>query len=470
MNFGEDDVNSGWGNNMGGGGGRGRGRGGFRGRGRGRGGGQRFHSGGEPQPNSDPQYTANVRIMLHNSAAGTIIGKGGEKINEIIRESGCSNIKCVGEKMPERVVLIHGEMDQAVKASAMMAEAIHAQYSYGRNRPPVIMARGQKQAGKDDVQFGLLLSEENCGPIIGKSGSRITTYVQETGCQVYVHNEYCSGKTLPMSNEKVVTITGPPTAIPVCMEKIFNILKEEGRGGNKRRIWDIYQTGPCNFFGDLGPNFGGGMPPAMGPAATGPIPGAWNAELPPGISPIIQQIAFSFNQAEDCWMGQVNQEMVTSIIGPRGARIKEMRAMTQCDIIIDDECAHDSVFRIVKVKKGGLEEGPENAKWLMNICINAFCNPELSLRPFSADMRIEDAILTGVYGAPPSLDEAGQKSFLEQCKQRENQNQPPPMTPPPQQQGGNFGGPPGGNQGGAFYGSPPAGNGFGGPSNFPSQW
>ena len=100
--------------------------------------------------------------MLHNSAAGTIIGKGGSKIKEIENESGCK-LKCVGEKMPERVVLMHGDPESATKACSMMAEAIHEQYSvsnikflnkthlklffqYGQNRPPVIMAPGQNHA------------------------------------------------------------------------------------------------------------------------------------------------------------------------------------------------------------------------------------------------------------------------------------------------------------------------------------
>ena len=61
--------------------------------------------------------------------------------------------------------------------------------------------------------------------------------------------------------------------------------------------------------------------------------------------------------------------------------------------------------------------------WLIDICVNAFCDPQLSLRPFSTDMSIENAILTGAYGAPPSLDEAGKQSFLQQCKDQQNGGQ-----------------------------------------------
>jgi len=425
MNFGADEAPQTFGPPGGANGGQwqsrggGRGRGGFRGRGRGGFGGRGGGYGGGFGVNrhgNDPQYTADYRIMLHNSAAGTIIGKGGSKIKEIEEQSSCK-LKCVGEKMPERVVLIHGDAESATKACSMMAEAIHEQYSYGQNRPPVIMAPGQKPCGRDDVQFGLLLSEMDCGPIIGRQGSRITTYHQETGCQVFVHNEYSSGKTLPQSNEKVVTVTGPPRAIPVCFERIFSVLQEEGRGRNRRRIWDLYEAGPCNFYGDLGPNFGG--PGMNAQPAPGPVPGAWNSELPDGVTPFLQNVPFK-NESENVVVGLINQEMVTSIIGPRGARIKEIRKMTGCEIIIDDECPVDSVFRTLTIKKGAIEEGVENAKWLIDICVNAFCDPQLSLRPFSTDMSIENAILTGAYGAPPSLDEAGKQSFLQQCKEQQN--------------------------------------------------
>ena len=52
------------------------------------------------------------------------------------------------------------------------------------------MAPGQKRCQHSEVQICLLLPEHDCGPVIGKRGSRITTYHQETGCQVFVHNDY----------------------------------------------------------------------------------------------------------------------------------------------------------------------------------------------------------------------------------------------------------------------------------------
>ena len=145
----------------------------------------------------------------------------------------------------------------------------------------------------------------------------------------------------------------------MCFERIFNILQEEGRGRNRRNIWDVYEAGPCNFYGDLGPNYGN--PGMNAQQAPGPVPGAWNSELPEGVTPFLQNVPFK-NESENVVVGLINQEMVTSIIGPRGARIKEIRKMTGCEITIDDECPVDSVFRTLTIKKGGIEEGVENAK------------------------------------------------------------------------------------------------------------
>jgi len=124
--------------------------------------------------------------------------------------------------------------------------------------------------------------------------------------------------------------------------------------------------------------------------------------------------------------------------------------MTGCEIIIDDECPVDSVFRTLTIKKGAIEEGVENAKWLIDICVNAFCDPQLSLRPFSTDMSIENAILTGAYGAPPSLDEAGKQSFLQQCKDQQNGGQMNGGAPPQQPEQAFYGNAPGQQESSSF--------------------
>lgn len=67
------------------------------------------------------------------------------------------------------------------------------------------MAPGQKRCQHSEVQICLLLPEHDCGPVIGKKGSRITTYHQETGCQVFVHNDYRHILKISISSEIILT-------------------------------------------------------------------------------------------------------------------------------------------------------------------------------------------------------------------------------------------------------------------------
>lgn len=419
-------------------GGRGRGN---RGKGRGRGnrGGNRrgfgnrgaFHRGGNFGGFGGGGGHGNVfhRIMLSSRAIGSIIGKAGTKVKEIREQSG-ARVRIIGNNCPERLAVMSGSLEQMVAACRIMASNIYEDFKEERpsRRPPKIMGRGQKSPDVDDIQFCLLLNEFDCGPIIGRAGARIKTYVQDTGCQVFVHNEYISGEFLPGSNEKVVTITGSYEAIPVACEKIFSILLEEGQGIHNTGFWDMEMTGPCGFFGNEAtwkgsgmPNFQFGMPSFGAQQMMGPPPGmgggppmmgpgmmegecGWPAPIPDGMTPILQELLHT-TDSDGNLVIRANIEQVGAIMGQKGRRINQIRAMCGTKITVQ-ELDGDSCMRVINVAKGPQECCTRNALWLMNISINAFCEGSASIRPFNPDCPIEQVVLSGVYGDPPGMTEA----------------------------------------------------------------
>jgi len=97
-----------------------------------------------------------------------------------------------------------------------------------------------------------------------------------------------------------------------------------------------------------------------------------------------------------------------SIMGNGGHRIKEIRNMSRAFVNIDDP-APDSTLREVTIARGqGNEMSVDNAVWLMNIAINAFCDPSGSACPFPATASMQEVVMSGFYGKPPGMTAGGQ--------------------------------------------------------------
>ena len=67
----------------------------------------------------------------------------------------------------------------------------------------------------------------------------------------YVFNSYPSGEYLPQSNEKVVTLTGPPNAIGVAVQTICQIIIDEPAMGQQVFPYNP-QCAPTGFFNQRG--------------------------------------------------------------------------------------------------------------------------------------------------------------------------------------------------------------------------
>ena len=191
------------------------------------------------------------------------------------------------------------------------------------------------------------------------------------------------------------------------MEKILTILKEEGQGSKGTRMWDMDQHGPVGFFGEEATWNGSGLPPGFSMMMPSTAPGlahggGWGGPVPEGVDALIQKLP-EFPQPDGSIQLKANLEQVGTIMGARGARIKELRRMSGAEIGIQ-ETEPPACMRTITLTRGQFSSEPslQNAVWLLNICINAFCEPKASIVPFNNQCSLQDVVMSEMYGKPPT--------------------------------------------------------------------
>lgn len=448
------------------------------------------------------------RVLVPSRAAGCIIGKKGVKINEIREKSG-AKVKIVGDQQPERCLICTGSPDQISTAIRMISSNIYEDFKDENRKPPRVMAKGQRMPSEEEVQICLIVSDYDCGAIMGSKGRDAAGMSNAPDCQVYIHNRFPSGQYLPGSQEKIVTLTGTPDDIGVSVRQVFDVVS--GNGNHDQ--WDLETHGPTGFFGDeadwrgnndrggrgggygnSGGRGGGGMGgggPGFGNRGsygnsgfgggqfggrnqhmlTPQMQAAWGAPVIDDVDPMVQFLNVEKNEQTGEARVDANIEQVGAIMGSRGRRINEIRNMSGATIKVN-ELEGDGCLRLIEIKQNqGPECAVENAVWLMNICINAFCDPKCSVAPFDKNASLEECVMSEVYGKPPGIQ--GDQTQASQPQQAQfdpltgmPMNSGPGGLPPvnpgvPQNMSQGFGGAPGmGGAGGAIRPQVPR-NGFG---------
>jgi RNA-binding protein Nova len=141
-----------------------------------------------------------LKILLPNSFAGTVIGKGGAKISEVQTQSGCAKVVLsrTQEYYPDttgnqdRVLLISGtQLDQVTMALSLILKLLEQEMGSDETWQHLPMVR-------------MLVHNKLCGALIGKSGTNIKSIAGESGASFVVSPP----ASLPGLNERVVKISG----------------------------------------------------------------------------------------------------------------------------------------------------------------------------------------------------------------------------------------------------------------------
>ncbi len=165
----------------------------------------------KPLPN-DSSVTLTIRMIMNGKEVGSIIGKGGEIINNIREESG-AKIHITDGSVPERIVTVTGCTDAILKSFTMICKKFEDDGSRDSS--------SSSSAPRAAVTLRLIVPASQCGSLIGKGGSKIKEIREVTGASIQVASEM-----LPNSTERTVTISGSKDAITQAIYHVCTVMLE----------------------------------------------------------------------------------------------------------------------------------------------------------------------------------------------------------------------------------------------------
>jgi len=173
----------------------------------------------KPLPNDAPNVMLTIRMIMNGKEVGSIIGKGGEIINNIREESG-AKIHISDGSVPERIVTVTGSTDAIYKSFSMICKKFEDD---GPNKDEERSSSSSSSNGvpRPPVTLRLIVPASQCGSLIGKGGSKIKEIREVTGASIQVASEM-----LPNSTERAVTISGSSKAITQCIYNICCVMLE----------------------------------------------------------------------------------------------------------------------------------------------------------------------------------------------------------------------------------------------------
>ncbi|CDW59544.1 KH 1 domain containing protein [Trichuris trichiura] len=230
------------------------------------------------------QMQHELRILVHQSQAGAIIGRAGFKIKEL-RESTGSSIRVFSECAPystERVIQLTGEVEQVVRAVKEIlkiceetpikgAERMYDANNFDELYPYDYGGYGEKgkRSSMDSSKFmgspvpvdwfqrskprfmepeipmrtlteiQVTIPNELCGTIIGRGGERINRIRNESGAHIRVDPPDAN------SDQRIITITGLENQVKMGQFLLQQCVRASSAG--RKYIQQQLLTSPSRF-------------------------------------------------------------------------------------------------------------------------------------------------------------------------------------------------------------------------------
>lgn len=198
-------------------------------------------------PTSDsmekPTY---IRFLVSNAAAGSVIGKGGSTITDFQSQSGARiQLSRNQEFFPgttDRIIMISGAINETLKAVelvlAKLLSEIHAEE--GDDAEPRTKVR-------------LIVPNSSCGGIIGKAGSTIKSFIEESQAGIKISPQDNNYYGL---NDRLVTVTGTLDEQMRAIDLILSKLAEDPHYSQSMNAPFSYPVAHNSM--NYGPNGAGG--------------------------------------------------------------------------------------------------------------------------------------------------------------------------------------------------------------------
>ncbi|XP_067895475.1 RNA-binding protein Nova-1 isoform X2 [Heterodontus francisci] len=191
----------------------------------------------------DGQYF--LKVLIPSYAAGSIIGKGGQTIVQLQKETGAT-IKLSKSKdfypgTTERVCLIQGTVEALNAVHSFIAEKIREMPQNVAKTEPVSILQPQTTVNPDRIkQVKIIVPNSTAGLIIGKGGATVKAVMEQSGAWVQL-SQKPDGINL---QERVVTVSGEPEQNRKAVELIIQKIQEDPQSGSCLNISYANVTGP----------------------------------------------------------------------------------------------------------------------------------------------------------------------------------------------------------------------------------
>ncbi|CAM6026125.1 unnamed protein product [Sphagnum balticum] len=190
------------------------------------------------------------KIDIPNSKVGLVIGKGGETIKYIQKQSG-ARIHVARDadsdpRLSTRQVELMGSAEQISHAEQLLKDVIAEASSGGPGAPG-----GCGHGPSLREQIHVKVPNKKVGLIIGRGGETIKSLQNHSGVRIQVQND---SETEPGATERIVTLTGNKKARDVAYDMIKEVIDENrmtrGPSGGYRNQHGGYRpSGPPQQWG-----------------------------------------------------------------------------------------------------------------------------------------------------------------------------------------------------------------------------
>ncbi|KAK7278615.1 hypothetical protein RJT34_23648 [Clitoria ternatea] len=150
-----------------------------------------------PSPDSEEKPTY-IRFLVSNSAAGSVIGKGGSTITDFQSQSGARiQLSRNHEFFPgtsDRIIMVSGTINEILRAvELILSKLLSELHSEDDNDT------------EPKTKVRLIVPNGSCGGIIGKGGATIRSFIEDSQAGIKISpqdNNYYG------QNDRLVTLTG----------------------------------------------------------------------------------------------------------------------------------------------------------------------------------------------------------------------------------------------------------------------
>lgn len=176
-----------------------------------------------------------LKVLIPGYAAGAVIGKGGQIIVQLQKDSGAviklSKAKDFYPGTQDRVVLIQGTAEGLMKVQNTIIEKVY-EFPVPKDLAAII--------GDRPKQVKIIVPNTTAGLVIGKSGSTIRTIMEESGSKVQL-SQKPDGVTV---QERVITIKGEKHQLIAASNIIIDKIKDDPQSASCPHISYSGVVGP----------------------------------------------------------------------------------------------------------------------------------------------------------------------------------------------------------------------------------